>query len=67
LGEAGESEESLGGVPFRRRDGRRRGGAEAVDVAVGGEIGDAPAGGEDAQIGFKAALEAGKGGVVGKE
>jgi hypothetical protein len=54
-------------VPFRGRYGRRWGGAEAIEVAVGGEIGDAPAGGENAQIGFKTALEAGKGGVVGEQ
>ncbi len=67
MGEAGKAKKGLGGVPFRGLDGGRRGGADTGEVAVGGEIGDAPAGGENAQIGFKTALEAGKGGVVGKE
>ena len=43
-GETGEVEESLGGVPFRRRDGRSRGGTGAGEVTVGAKIGDAEAG-----------------------
>lgn len=59
MGEAGKAEKGLGGVPFWGLDGGRRGGAGSVEVAIGDEIGDAPAGGENAQIGFKMALEAG--------
>ena len=67
LGERGEAQKGLGGVPFRGRDGRGRGVAEAIEVAVGGEVVDVPAGGEDAQVGFEAALETGEGGVVGEQ
>ena len=67
LGEAREVEEGLGGVPFGGGNGRWWGGADAVEVAVGGEVVDVPAGGEDAQVGFETALEAGEGGVVGEQ
>ena len=63
----GEVEEGLGGVPVGGGDGRGRGVADAVEVAVGDEVFDVPAGGEDAEVGFEAALEAGEGGVVGEE
>ena len=63
-GEAGKVEEGLGGVPFWVGDGRGRGVADAVEVAVGGEMLDAATEGEEAEIGFDAALEAGEGGVV---
>jgi hypothetical protein len=67
LGEAGEVEEGLDGIPFRGRNGGRRGVADAVEVAVGGELVDAAAEGEEAEVGFEAALEAGEGGVVGEQ
>ena len=66
-GKAGEVEEGLGRVPFRGRDGGSGSGAMAGEVAVGGEIGDAEAGGEESEIGFEAALEAGEGGIVGEK
>ena len=64
LGEPGEAEEGLGGMPFWGGDGRGRGVADAVEVAVGGEMVDAAAEGEEAEVGFEAALEAGEGGIV---
>ena len=47
--------------------GNRRGRsvAVAVEVAEGGEIVDVPAGGDEAEVGFEAALEASERGVVG--
>jgi len=48
-------------------DGGRRGGAGAVEIAVGGEMVDVAAEGEEAEVGFEASLEAGEGGVVGKK
>ena len=65
-GKTGEIEEGLVGVPFRGRNGGRRGVADAVEVAVRGEVFDVPAGGEDTEVGFETALKAGKGGVVGE-
>ena len=67
LGEAGEVEEGLGGEPLGGGDGRGRGVADAVEVAVGGEMVNAAAEGEEAEVGFDAALEAGEGGVVGEQ
>jgi hypothetical protein len=67
LGESGEAEEGLGGVPVGARDGGRRGVADAVEVAVGGEMVDAATEGKESEVGFETALEAGEGGVVGEE
>ena len=70
MGMAGEEEkstESLGGVPFRGRNGGGRGVAASVEVAVGGEGVDAATEGEEAEVGFEAALEAGEGGMVGEK
>ena len=65
--EAGKVEEGLGRVPLRGQDGKGGGFPGAGDVAVRGEIWDAEAGGEESEVGFEAALEAGKGGVVGQQ
>ena len=67
LGEAGEVEEGLGGVPLGGGDTGRRSVTDAVEVAVRGEVFDAAAEGEKAEVGFETALEAGEGGVVGEE
>ena len=67
MGESGEVEEGLGGVPFGGGDGWGRGVADAVEVSVGGEMVDAATEGEEAEVGFEAALEAGEGGVVGEQ
>ena len=67
MGEAGEVEEGWGGEPLGGGDGRGRGVADAVEVAVGGEMVNAAAEGEKAEVGFEAALEAGEGGVVGEQ
>ena len=60
LGEAVEVAEGLDGVPFGREDGGRRGVTDSVEVAVGGELVDAATEGEEAKVGFEAALEAGE-------
>ena len=57
----------MGGKPFRGGDGWGRGVAGAVEVAVGGEVFDAAAKGEETEVCFEAALEAGEGGVVGEQ
>ncbi len=67
MGEAGEVKQGLGGVPFWGGDGGRWCVAGAVEVAVGGEIVNVTAGGEDAEVGFESALEAGEGWVVGQQ
>ena len=67
MGEAGKVKEGLDGVPLRRENGWGRGVADAVEVAVGGEMVDAATEGEEAEIGFEAALEAGERGVVGEQ
>lgn len=64
MGEGGEVEEGLGGVPFRGWNGGRGGGTRAGEVAVGGEVVDAAAEGEESEVGFKTALEAGEGGII---
>ena len=65
--EAGKVEEGLGRVPLRGQDGKGGGFPGAGDVAVRGEIWEAEAGGEESEVGFEAALEAGEGGIVGEE
>ncbi len=48
-------------------DGGRRGVADAVEGAVRGERFDAAAEGEEAEVGFETALEAGEGWIVGEQ
>ena len=67
LGKALEVKEGLDRVPFRGENGRGRGVARAVEIAIGGEGFDAAAEGEKSEVGFQAALEASERGVVGEE